>query len=634
GAIGRERAAVRGGIYAEGLAADAHLEIGANVLVFNNTARLSGGGIYLESMTMRMVEPGSSLAFNTAIGLNERGFGGGLMVLASDRDATAFVGSGGSIATPTIASNEARYGGGVSVVTNDDNDAILHLFGADPARRTSISGNTATVAGGGIYARSHSGFSIGLASSHLWNADILLNVAPDGAAAFMEEGEDLLGLSFGSRLNLNSTGFNVGPPEGLLPCPTGSHCGRIAGNETRDNGQPTAGAIIKLKEESRLAIHTREVGDGPPRPGGVVIAGNVGGRLVDSEGTATTYQEVDIRNTAIYNNTLSQQLIRAFDGVLGVTITDSTIAHNSIGAGHVLSVNGNFRLERSLIWQPGKTSLVHSNGSKSVQWTLASEALSLGEPNALQIAGPRFIDPANGDFRLRAASPAVDHAPELPGDDRDGHNLPRDRRLQGVQRPHEDLVRDVGAFERQTLQPLVQNRNFDSDLNLWSAIPGITATWDGSQNASGAAGSGSLFVNQADIPDSRVTVRTQCIHLPGPGRYLLNGWGRSGLGTPATRDAVLLHWALRHDGGEACDAGAPTASGDHLLTTANAWTRPVEPAEIVISAADWRHTSSISISLVVTDRGTTTPPTVTGWFDGITLLLTGIGPDIFSDGFE
>lgn len=622
-----------GGIYAEGLGPDAELVFGANVIVSGNTARYSGGGVYADSIKFSMAAPGSAIRFNEAQGTSDSGFGGGLIVLAKTRSATALVGSSGLGTQGTIFGNEARYGGGVALVSDGDGQhAILHVYGTDPGRRTSITDNLASVVGGGLYARPRSGvLGLGYAAANLWNADLIRNVAPDGAAAYLEDDSSLIGQAEGGRVYINSVFFE--PPGGTLPCPEEDYCGRVVGNQTRSNGAATAGAIFRLRREATLHVHSAGLDASTLVRGGALIRDNGGGRLIDSDRwSSVLFDGVFLRNSAIHDNNFSLDLIRAVGGG-DVMVVDSTIAQNSLGAAQVLSVNGDFRMERSLLWQPGKTSLVHSGGSRAVQFTQASEAASLGAPGAIQIAGPRFIDPDNGDLRLRAASPAIDFAPPVPGDDRDALGLPRDQRLAGVPRP-EGLVRDVGAFERQTLQPLVLNGEFNIDLNHWQPIAGVTATWDGSQNAAGIAGSGSLFVNEANIPDPRVTVRRQCIHLPGPGRYRLNGWGRSGIGTPATRDAVLLHWVLRHDGGEACDTGPPNASGEHFLTTANAWTRPELPAEIAISAADWRNNSSLVVSLVVIDRGTTAPPTATGWFDGITLEFFGLDDVILSDGFE
>lgn len=99
------------------------------------------------------------------------------------------------------------------------------------------------------------------------------------------------------------------------------------------------------------------------------------------------------------------------------------------------------------------------------------------------------------------------------------------------------------------------------------------------------------------------------------------------------RDTILLHWQLRHDGGEACTSGLANQDGDHVLTTANSWNQPANPAAIDLPVAAWTPNSSILVQLVVNDNGVTSPLTATGWFDGITLTYEA-GDVIFADGFD
>ena len=96
-----------GGIYAEGTGSDAELVIGANVGISNNTARFDGGGIVADQVEMSMLEPGSLLFGNDAIGVGgSGGYGGGLYIVARDRSSYAYVGSGTSFGA--IYSNTAR----------------------------------------------------------------------------------------------------------------------------------------------------------------------------------------------------------------------------------------------------------------------------------------------------------------------------------------------------------------------------------------------------------------------------------------------------------------------------------------------------------------------------------------------
>jgi len=601
-----------GGIYAEGTGTNAELIIGANVYIGFNTARYSGGGIYVDGLEMAMREQGSVIAFNTAQGISDSGFGGGLILLSrGNLLARAYIGGGG-FGTGTMFGNTARYGGGVAVIVGDDAnngaDAQLHLFTTQADRRATIRQNTASVVGGGVYLK---GKGVMDAEARLWNADIVDNQSPDGAAAYIDED----GLF---RMTLDSGNT----PDGALPCPINNPCGRITGNQALDAAQqPTTGAVIR--NESSLYIIAGANSIVIPS-GGVLISGNRGGRLVDSVGG---YQALG--NALIVNNDVSQQLFRAL-GEGTYEIASTTIAGNIIGGAHVFALNDDFTLKSSIIWQPGKTTLLQTGGTRTLAWSIASEVGSLGGVLGAVVAAPRFIDPARGDYRLRAASPAIDYSLPVFVNDHDVHGLPRDQIIAEVPRPNGRRARDAGAHERPALQPLVLNGEVDIDLNLWTPVTANAATWHSTQNAPGSTG-GSVQVSLTNIPQARIVALTQCIHLPGPGTYALNGWGRSGIGTTAERDSTILAWEYRNNGGEACNVGPPTMSGDHLLGFATNWTSPL-PGLISVTQAQFTNLSSISISLVVIARsGAGVPDSAFGGFDGITLTLVD---DLLANGFE
>ena len=125
------------------------------------------------------------------------------------------------------------------------------------------------------------------------------------------------------------------------------------------------------------------------------------------------------------------------------------------------------------------------------------------------------------------------------------------------------------------------------------------------------------------------------IHLPGPARYTLNGWGRSGNPggfPPPVLDTTQLRWELRHNGGEDCSGGAIAGSGALTLSSGD-WRRPANPAVIDVAAADWTIQSSLVVHLVVVERSTTRD-VARGWFDGITLEAQSLDDVIFRNGFE
>jgi len=625
-----------GGIYAEGTGSDAGLIIGNNVTISGNTARGNGGGVFAEGLRMTMRDADSLIAFNEAEGSlsSGTGYGGGLVVNPkSDLHATATVASTGVGALGAIHGNRARFGGGVAVLGESGIDAppsaFLRMYTVDPARPVAIRDNFASIAGGGLHLQPLLDSGLSSAFADLWNASIEDNSAPDGAAVFLGSTTGFPNTTRGGLLD-----FNLGAqPSGAAPCPLAAPCGRIAGNRAEDgNAQPTGGAVIRMLEDSQFYV-TNGFDHSPSNQSGIVIEHNLGGRLFDLEGGEDRVH-LFLRNSLIVDNLLSQELIRAQDEPQ-VAIEDSTIAGNSIGAAHVLAVSDEVFIRRSILWQPGKTSLVCSGCARTVESTFAVEVTSLGGgPGAVAVPSPRFIDPARSDFRLRAASPAIDYTAPIPGDDRDVHGLPRDQRLAGVPR-FPGQVRDLGAFERPALSPLVLNADFAGDLNLWTTPAGHFSVYDSDNAPSSAPGSGSARVS-GNAAVARMLGSFQCIHLPGPGTYRLNGWGHSQGINASQRNALSLLWEFRPDGGEDCIDGPITVSGEHYLNGLSVWTSPADPSTIVIPEAQWNHNSSLTILLAVYPNGITLD--FNGWFDDITLELDvdptpGSGLP-FADGFE
>jgi hypothetical protein len=131
-------------------------------------------------------------------------------------------------------------------------------------------------------------------------------------------------------------------------------------------------------------------------------------------------------------------------------------------------------------------------------------------------------------------------------------------------------------------------------------------------------------------------VREQCIHLPGPGAYQLNGFGRTTGSLGATRDLQVLRWEFRVDGSESCGAGAATRAGEVTISSSNSWQQAANPPSISVDASEWTSNSSILVQLVVVDRSISGTPTAIGWFDGIRLDASPLqtSDELFADGFE
>lgn len=353
-----------GGIYARGTGAAAELLIGANVTVANNTARYSGGGVYIDQLEMAMREPNSGIFYNFARGDDDSGYGGGLTIRAAQRSAYAYVGTGGIANAGAIFASEARYGGGVAVVGGDGStseNAVLQMFTTDPAKPAAIRENVASVAGGGVFLAGYfDAFGSVSSKAEFYNARLDDNEAPRGAAAFAE------GL-------YASVSFNpLGPiPAGTIPCAPTSLCGGIADNRVEDvNGNPVGGAVVELVDASFEANQmNNNFGQTAPRRGGIEIRGNVGGRVLQSSDTS----QADIANAIITGNVASGELISGDSSRL--YLTDVTIADNTIGEPHVIRSGGSVDIEGSILWQPGKTMIAGPASDVVVSDTIASENL-------------------------------------------------------------------------------------------------------------------------------------------------------------------------------------------------------------------------------------------------------------------
>lgn len=608
--VAQNRAGYGGGIAFRGTAvvSPARLVLASDVLVQSNIANGSGGGIRLSGRAhLEMTGARTTLLSNSAFGMDpDSGYGGGLQVLAP---ATAKIGTG-FLNFGALAFNDAKFGGGLAVqarLDDERSEVALVTAGSGPVR---INDNLASVAGGAIYidvpdlderrvAVCLSGYRI----DH--------NQAPEGAAVFMN-GLDWVSTS----LQLNKGGCERAT-ESLPRCPPGSGCNRIDHNVSAQlNGQPADGAIM-------------EIGKARLDADGVAWTENVGADIVHALDNFQTSVGTELRNCVIGANQLSGQALAISDD--NTLIRNCTIAGNTIGLSTVMTITGRLDLQDSIVWQPGKFALGATHGTLTGQGIVTNDPASLVPLIRLVNRDPRFVDPGVADFRLTAASPAVDFSPATTGADVDA-----DDRAHDVDLPVGDDFgpRDLGAYERPNLPPLVLNGQFPTDLRLWSEVlPGIS---------SHDAATGQMAVDWQD-PNStsafvRVTARQQCVFLPMPGRYRLGGFARTGGSLPPfTVQTAKLHWALRRDGGDACTQGpvsVPEAEGDLAITSGTALVFASTGDEIEIPPSLWTPNSSLTISMVMqSSAATATPRTrMQGWFDNVTLDLDTVA--IFADGFE
>jgi predicted outer membrane repeat protein len=611
-----------GGIYAAGTSTASELVLGENVVVSFNTARKSGGGVVAKSLEMSLRGPGSTLMFNEAHGDGGNGGnGGGLAVVSEQFKSYAYISSSGIGGIGAIYGNSAVNGGGIAVLGGEESgkDAIAEVFSTNSAADVLVNGNSAIGKGGAIYLHTDTDETGGNAVAYalLNNATIDDNSAPDGAAFYLDydPGSAVGNDDYGSKVYFVADNANYPVAPDAASCPFGRPCGFITNNATTT----TTGAVIRVASFSRFEASR------------IAVQGNEGGRLIYLTDTGDINNpSVVLDNTLITGNAVTNELLRQA-GIGHSDLDHVTIADNNLGTSYVLHMEDDLSFTRSLVSQPGLTTFETPPPTGAVSLVISNDASLAG---ANTYAAPRFVDPERGDYNLQAGSVAVDYAPAQSGDDGDINSHTRNLDLPGI--PNQAGPGDAGAFEREHFDPLVLNPDFDQDLHLWDVI--TSAQWDGTQNAAGAAGSGSLEATLS-IDDTRLAVRAQCIHIPGPGIYLLNGWGRASHGFPG-HNRALLAWEVRHDGGVfGCTDGAPDATGELVLADDTTWHKPAVPAAITVADAAWGNNASLTIYAVGINgnpigRGPMQPyGGPDAWFDGITLTRV-VDDVIFRNGFE
>ncbi len=587
-AIDNNSAYYGGGIYFEGNSNTAKLIISNDNLISLNAANVSGGGIYLQHGEMTMTAPGSSIIYNTAVN-----YGGGLRIYGTNGSVgtRATVGSNGYSNIPAIYGNTARWGAGVAVqgLENDGNGNGYFTLN----NGASIAGNAASESGGALYLQNYYGIGDYGDVDAVVSGVLDSNSAPQAAAVFVGHDTAALGNSRGSQFSMS---------------------GSLVGNVAMDaNNNPTGGAIVVATEKARANFSR------------TLIQGNVGGAILLADQSDSAVP-LSLNHSLISGNTLQRDVVEISNSG-PINIIGSTITGNTIAGTNVLSLAGSVTMTQSIVWQPGKQT-AQLGGSSALDDIIASELASIGGGGeSIIYADPRFIDPAHADYHLQAASPAVDFAGVINTTDLEGHIHNKDMILVADRYG----VGDIGAYELQSIGNLVLDPGFSVDLRLWNVITGGVSTW----TSGGYSSAGSVTISQNPAPTGELIGLSQCIHIPGPGAYQLNGFAYGDGPNNTERDRVRLGWKLRpNPGDEACSGTVPT-EGAVSFPHGSTWAASSAPAIIDIPAALWSRYSSVEVSLIVQEAGFQVPASTAGYFDGITLQAIDVISDrIFADSFE
>ena len=448
--------------------------------------------------------------------------------------------------------------------------------------------NFASVRGGALYLHPYQFvFKSGDIHVDIEGGVLDTNVAPEGAAAYLA--------------------YDVGP----LQVPNGSlfsmQGGSIINNLSSDaNGQSTGGAVLVAADSCYLTIV------------GALISNNTGGTVVRNDRGFVTIYDSLITGNAVQRGLID---VLGYVSVLGSTIVGNTLAGNTVLVGA-----GDLAIKQSIVWQPGKQT-AQAGSYRDVDDVIASDIASLPNSASIIYADPRFIDPSHEDYRLQAASPAVDFSGVVNTTGIDGVLHNKDMALVA----NRYGAGDLGAFELPSIGNLVRNPTFAADLRIWVPVTNGVSTW----NATGAGNPGGVTISKTPVPaGGEVTGLTQCVHIPGPGTYILDASAHGGAAAnDFKRDHPILRWKLRtNPGGEAC-SGTVNATGDVGFPKQISFARADRPGLIVVTPAAWTRFTSIEVSLVVEEGDTVPSGTTSASFDDISLRV--IDTDvIFADGFE
>lgn len=401
------------GISMNGDGGPANLYLNAYSQILANTADVSGGGIRMTG-TSRLfaLQPHILIGFNHA----PNGNGGGVDVTGPAR---ADIGSPGFNGLAVIYDNDAQYGGGISISggSDDQQDGAARIFTTDSVNPVQVSNNTASHTGGAIYLKPFNDIIGDESAATFCARDFRMddNIAQEGAAIYadLDSSPTIGGFNQISHVALNSLSdvAYCSEPEsattlGAVACAQGTSCNTIDGSITEDSQDTsTAGAVILIQTNAEFSADR------------ITMRGNHAAHAIRAFDPLFNY----LSNCLIVDNVFSAEVALVEnegtyteEGSNPVTqFRNCTVSNNAISGSDVFSSARGFKLQDSIIDQPGVPTLNYTDTASNlvVKDVLTNDSGTLPDTVYIQQGGPTFVDAANGNYHLTSASLGVDFAP-------------------------------------------------------------------------------------------------------------------------------------------------------------------------------------------------------------------------------
>jgi predicted outer membrane repeat protein len=298
-----------------------------------------------------------------------------------------------TITNSTFTNNSASRGGAVS--------------GADTITNSTFTNNSASENGGAVYSSSSSDFSSSIINSTFTNN----KASENGGAVYYSSFTDSSSITNSTFTN-NSASKNGGAVYSDSYHSYSITNSIFSNNNASENG----GAIYSSSSitNSTFTNNSASENGGAVFDGGTIINSSFTNNSASSGGAVSSSSYISSSNSTIINSTFTNNRVSINGGGFygGGTILNSIFSQNKIDEkanedekANDITTNGNLQLDYTLVNDiSGAVDL-----GKHINSPLVNEISGVVYLGKHIIMGePRFVDADNGNFRLRADSPAVD----------------------------------------------------------------------------------------------------------------------------------------------------------------------------------------------------------------------------------